>query len=109
MIRSERNGEDEYFQFVIPKAKMQAEQTISMEAEGDPSTFNMSLQVLRPESGEMIKFIQYAFADDTLGDWDNNPETPDTIKAPALTHTDDKPVSDGWTSTPKREKKTSNG
>ena len=40
---------------------MQAEQTISMEAEGDPSTFNMSLQVLRPENGEMIKFIKYEF------------------------------------------------
>jgi hypothetical protein len=104
MIRSERSGEDEYFQFVIAKAKMQAEQTISMEAEGDPSTFNMSLQVLRPENGEMIKFIQYAFADDTVGDWDNNPETPDTIKAPALTSTDEKPISDGWTSTPKRSK-----
>lgn len=64
MIRSERNGEDEYFQFIIPKAKMQAEQTISMEADGDPSTFNMSLQVLRPEDGEMIKFIQYSFYDD---------------------------------------------
>lgn len=63
MIRNERNGEDEYFQFVIPKAKMQAEQTISMEAEGDPSTFNMSLEVLRPEDGEMIRFIQYSFVD----------------------------------------------
>lgn len=65
MIRNERNGEDEYFQFIIPKAKMQAEQTISMEAEGDPSTFNMSLQVLRPENGEMIRFIQYAFVEAT--------------------------------------------
>lgn len=65
MIRSERTGDDEYFQFVIPKAKMQAEQTISMEAEGDPSTFNMSLQVLRPENGEMVKFIQYEI--DTTG------------------------------------------
>ena len=67
MIRSERTGEDEYFQFVIPKAKMQAEQTISMEAEGDPSTFNMSLQILRPESGEMLKFIKYEFANDSTG------------------------------------------
>ena len=63
MIRAERNGEDEYFQFVIPKAKMQAEQTIEMQADGDPSTFNMSLQVLRPENGEMIKFIKYEFTD----------------------------------------------
>lgn len=83
MIRSERNGEDEYFQFIIPKAKMQAEQTISMEADGDPSTFNMSLQVLRPESGEMIKFIQYSFANQLDTDTTNN--TPATD----LTH-------DGW-------------
>lgn len=63
MIRSERTGKDEYFQFVIPKAKMTAEQTISLEAEGDPTTFNMSLQVLRPENGEMIRFIKYEFVD----------------------------------------------
>ena len=63
MIRSERTGADEYFQFVIPKAKMTAEQTISLEAEGDPTTFNMSLQVLRPENGEMVKFIKYEFID----------------------------------------------
>lgn len=94
MIRSERNGEDEYFQFVIPKAKMQAEQTISMEAEGDPSTFNMSLQVLRPENGEMIKFIKYEFADDTMGDWDENDGTADTKKFPALNG-----ASDGWLDT----------
>ena len=71
MIRSERTGEDEYFQFVIPKAKMQAEQTITMEAEGDPSTFNMSLQVLRPENGEMIRFIKYEFADEVSGGGDD--------------------------------------
>ncbi len=81
MIRSERTGEDEYFQFVIAKAKMQAEQTISMEAEGDPSTFNMSLQVLRPENGEMVKFIQYAFADT-----DNESDADDPISGSA----------DGW-------------
>lgn len=94
MVRSERNGEDEYFQFVIPKAKMQAEQTISMEAEGDPSTFNMSLQVLRPENGEMIKFIKYEFADDTMGDWDNDDATEDTQKTPTISG-----VSDGWLET----------
>lgn len=92
MVRSERNGEDEYFQFVIPKAKMQAEQTISMEAEGDPSTFNMSLQVLRPENGEMIKFIKYEFADDTMGDWDKDVSTAETKKSPTLSG-----VADGWT------------
>lgn len=35
--RSETTGKDEYFQFIIPKAKMTAETSITMEAEGDPS------------------------------------------------------------------------
>lgn len=57
--RSDVDGSDSFFQFIIPKAKMTAENTITLEAEGDPSTFNMNLTVLRPESGEMMKLIQY--------------------------------------------------
>ena len=57
--RSDVDGKDQFFQFIIPKAKMTAEQTITLEAEGDPSTFNMNLTVLRPESGEMMKLVQY--------------------------------------------------
>lgn len=58
--RSETTGEDEFFQFIVPKAKMQSEVSLTMEAEGDPSTFNMSLKVLRPLSGEMMKLVKYA-------------------------------------------------
>ena len=57
--RSDVNGKDQFFQFIIPKAKLQAEQTITLEAEGDPSVFNMNLTVLRPEDGEMMKLVQY--------------------------------------------------
>ena len=57
--RSDVDGSDSFFQFIIPKAKMSAENTITLEAEGDPSTFNMNLTVLRPESGEMMKLVQY--------------------------------------------------
>ena len=57
--RSDVTGKDSFFQFIIPKAKMTAENTITLEAEGDPSTFNMNLTVLRPESGEMMKLVQY--------------------------------------------------
>lgn len=57
--RSETSGEDEFFQFVIPKAKVQSENTITLEAEGDPSVFNMSLRVLRPLDGKMMKLIKY--------------------------------------------------
>ena len=57
--RSAITGKDEFFQFVIPKAKVQSEVTLTMEAEGDPSTFSMNLKVLRPDSGPMMKLIKY--------------------------------------------------
>ena len=57
--RSDIDGSDQFFQFIIPKAKVTSENTITLEAEGDPSVFNMNLSVLRPESGEMMKLVQY--------------------------------------------------
>ena len=57
--RSEVTGEDEFFQFIIPKAKVQSENTITLEAEGDPSVFNMSLRVMRPADGVMMKLVKY--------------------------------------------------
>lgn len=57
--RAESNGRDSFFQFVIPKAKVQSEVTLTLEAEGDPSTFSMNLKVLRPADGKMMKLIKY--------------------------------------------------
>jgi len=62
--RSEASGKDEFFQFIIPKAKVQSENTITLEAEGDPSVFNMSLRVLRPADGKMMKLVKYELAGD---------------------------------------------
>lgn len=57
--RNRKTGRDEYFQFVVPQAKMSAENTITLEAEGDPSVFSMTMRVLRPDDGAMMKLIQY--------------------------------------------------
>ena len=57
--RSDVDGSDQFFQFIIPKAKVTSENTITLEAEGDPSVFSMNLTVLRPESGEMMMLVQY--------------------------------------------------
>ena len=65
--RSDVDGRDQFFQFIVPKAKLTAEQTITLEAEGDPSTFSMNLTVLRPESGEMMKLVQYDLEDPSAG------------------------------------------
>lgn len=54
-----RDGKDTPFQFVINRAKVGSETTFTMEAEGDPSVFDMSLRVLRDDNGDMIKFIKY--------------------------------------------------
>lgn len=58
-IRAKEGGADERFQIVIPQAKMTSEQTITLEADGDPSVFDMNLEVLRPEDGVMVRLIQY--------------------------------------------------
>lgn len=61
--RSDIDGSDQFFQFIIQKAKVTSENTITLEAEGDPSVFNMNLSVLRPEDGEMMKLVQYDLAE----------------------------------------------
>ena len=40
-VRSKANGEDERFQFIICQAKMSSEQTITLEADGDPAVNNI--------------------------------------------------------------------
>ena len=60
--RSRTTGKDEEFQLIIPKAKVMSENTITMEAEGDPSVFNMNLRVLRPADGKMVRLVKYKLA-----------------------------------------------
>ena len=86
-MRSQDTGKDEAFQFVIGKAKVQSEVTITLEAEGDPSTFEMTLNVLRSDNErgekEMMKLIRYGVAatdaqnsGDDIGSIDAAPATP---------------------------------
>ena len=68
-MRSEKTGKDEPFQFVINKAKVQSNVTLTLQAEGDPTTFEMTLNVLRStnDSGEneMMKLVRYAIVEET--------------------------------------------
>jgi hypothetical protein len=70
-MRSEKTGKDEPFQFVINKAKVQSNVTITLQAEGDPSTFEMTLNVLRSTNdegqNEMMKLIRYNIEAGTSG------------------------------------------
>jgi hypothetical protein len=61
----DEDGTDQFLTFVIWKAKVQAEASFEMSADGDPSTLNMTLKVLRAsedatigsKDGELMKFI----------------------------------------------------
>ena len=64
-MRSEADGKDYPFQFIIGKAKVMSEVTINMEAEGDPSTFDMSISVLRDKNGDMMKWVRYDYVEPT--------------------------------------------
>ena len=65
-MRSEKTGADEPFQFIINKAKVTSEVTLTLQAEGDPATFEMTLNVLRATNAdgkdEMMKLVRYNIA-----------------------------------------------
>ena len=64
-----QNGKDEPFQFIIDRAKVQSSVTLTLEAEGDPTTFEMTLNVLRGSSSdEMMKLVRYGTDDSTGAD-----------------------------------------
>lgn len=56
--RDAKTGKDHLFTWFVPKAKVNSEVTLTMEAEGDPTVFDMNLRVLRTEDGTMVKLIR---------------------------------------------------
>lgn len=58
--RNELTGEDEFFQLIIPKVKVLSEtNTITMEADGDPTVFSMSLKALQAKNQPLMRLIKY--------------------------------------------------
>lgn len=71
--RNYKSGKDEFLQFIIPKGKVSSEDlSLTMEADGDPATFSMKVNVLRTEDGTMFKLVKYTLADATSGDQSEN-------------------------------------
>lgn len=56
--RDVKDGKDHLFTWYVPKAKVNSEVTLTMEAEGDPTVFDMNLRVLRDEDGAMVKMYR---------------------------------------------------
>lgn len=58
--RNRNTGKDQRFQFEVPLCKMGTENSFTLEAEGEPTTFDMTLKVLRRQDGTMMKLTQYS-------------------------------------------------
>ena len=56
--RDVKDGKDHLFTWYVPKAKVNSEVTLTMEAEGDPTVFDMNLRVLRDSDGAMVKMYR---------------------------------------------------
>lgn len=66
--RNVASGKDEFLQFIIPKGKVSAEDvSLTMEADGDPATFAMTVNCLKAVDGTMIKLVKYELNSNTVG------------------------------------------
>lgn len=65
-IRDQKTGQDHRYQFTIYQAQVKSDTDITLEAEGDPTTFNMELDVLVPPNDIMIDFKEFDVDDDTV-------------------------------------------
>ena len=65
-IRNQKTGKDQRMQFIIYKANVSSDTSITLEAEGDPTTFSMSVDVLVPPNDLMMELKEYDVEDDIL-------------------------------------------
>jgi hypothetical protein len=66
--RNVASGKDEFLQFIIPKGKVSAEDvSLTMEADGDPATFAMTVNCLKAIDGTMVKLVKYELDSNTVG------------------------------------------
>ena len=71
--RNVASGKDDFLQFIIPKGKVSAEDvSLTMEADGDPAEFAMTVNCLKAENGSMIKLVKYNLGGDTAAGTNNN-------------------------------------
>lgn len=65
-IRNQKTGKDQRYQFTIHRANVSTDTSVTLEAEGDPTTFSMQIDVLTPPNDIMMELKQYDVEDDLL-------------------------------------------
>lgn len=94
--RNFESGQDEFLQFIVPKGKVSAEDvSLTMEADGDPATFSMSVKCLKANDGSMLKLVKY-----TLGESAGDDAIPNKGVASVLDHYNGEGQRASWQETP---------
>ena len=71
--RNYQSGQDEFLQFIIPKGKVSVEDvSLTMEADGDPAEFTMTVQCQKAVDGTMVKLVKYDLASNSTSAGDKN-------------------------------------
>lgn len=65
-IRNQKTGKDQRYQFIIHRANVSSDTSVTLEAEGDPTTFSMQVDVLTPPNDIMMELKQYDVEEDIL-------------------------------------------
>ena len=55
-----------FYQFVIHRANVSSDTSITLQADGDPTTFSMQIDVLTPPNDIQMELKQYNVEDDLL-------------------------------------------
>ena len=63
-IRNQKTLKDQRYQFTIYRANVSSDTSITLQAEGDPTTFSMSIDVLNPENDIQMELKQLDVEED---------------------------------------------
>lgn len=59
LIRERDTGEDQRVQITLPLCKIKSDQTLTLQADGDPTTFNLDVEVATPKNGIPMEITFY--------------------------------------------------
>lgn len=65
-IREQKTGKDQRYQFIIHRAQVSSDTSITLEADGDPTTFEMSIDVLTPPNDIQMELKQIDVDEDFI-------------------------------------------
>lgn len=65
-IKEQKTGKNQRYQFVINRAQVSSDTSLVLQAEGEPTTFSMAIDVLTPKNGDLVELKQFDVDDDIL-------------------------------------------